>query len=152
HLVAYCSSSVSFFKISALNLVFCVTVVFGNVSLKCLPVSFNQAISAMPFFTTIFLFKRQAYKVVQSYRQDLYRRIYFVNKFDAMGRLSCSERDVIPVKANQLFEVEGAKSAIKGSRKSLHSDDFIFMDKATPMTDNDEASPMKRWRLCTVTS
>ncbi|XLR01582.1 hypothetical protein S83_067780, partial [Arachis hypogaea] len=54
-----------FFKISALNLVFCVTVVFGNVSLKCLPVSFNQAISAMPFFTTIFLFKRQAYKVVQ---------------------------------------------------------------------------------------
>ncbi|QHN79255.1 protein NRT1/ PTR FAMILY 7.1 [Arachis ipaensis] len=106
----------------------------------------------MPFFTTIFLFKRQAYKVVQSYRQDLYRRIYFVNKFDAMGRLSCSERDVIPVKANQLFEVEGAKSAIKGSRKSLHSDDFIFMDKATPMTDNDEASPMKRWRLCTVTS
>ncbi|XLT10614.1 hypothetical protein HN51_056407 [Arachis hypogaea] len=47
----------------------------------------------MPFFTTIFLFKRQAYKVVQR-----------------------------------------------------------FMDKATPMTDNDEASPMKRWRLCTVTS
>ncbi|XP_057732273.1 protein NRT1/ PTR FAMILY 7.1-like [Arachis stenosperma] len=71
---------------------------------------------------------------------------------DSIRELSCSESDVICAKATQLFEVEGAKSTIKGSRKILHSDDFIFMDKATPMTDNDEASPMKQWRLCTVTS
>jgi peptide/histidine transporter 3/4 len=32
--------------------------------------------------------------------------------------------DVIPAKADELYEVEGPESAIKGSRKILHSDDF----------------------------
>lgn len=59
-------SRVQFFKISALSLVFCVSVVFGNVSLRYLPVSFNQAIGATtPFFTAVFAylmtFKREAW-------------------------------------------------------------------------------------------
>nr|AFK46393.1 unknown [Lotus japonicus] len=56
----------NFFKISALSLIFCVSVVFGNISLRYLPVSFNQAIGATtPFFTAVFAyimtFKREAW-------------------------------------------------------------------------------------------
>jgi drug/metabolite transporter (DMT)-like permease len=41
-----------FYKISLLALIFCLTVVLGNVSLKFIPVSFNQAIGATtPAFT-----------------------------------------------------------------------------------------------------
>ncbi|EFN57667.1 hypothetical protein CHLNCDRAFT_20807 [Chlorella variabilis] len=41
-----------FYKISLLALIFCLTVVLGNVSLKFIPVSFNQAIGATtPVFT-----------------------------------------------------------------------------------------------------
>ncbi|KAE9598756.1 hypothetical protein Lal_00022399 [Lupinus albus] len=59
-------SKVQFLKISALSLIFCVSVVFGNVSLRYLPVSFNQAIGATtPFFTAVFAylmtFKREAW-------------------------------------------------------------------------------------------
>ncbi|KAL4425928.1 hypothetical protein ABPG75_009944 [Micractinium tetrahymenae] len=43
-----------FYKISLLALVFCLTVVLGNVSLKFIPVSFNQAIGATtPAFTAL---------------------------------------------------------------------------------------------------
>ncbi|WCJ20368.1 Nucleotide-sugar transporter family protein [Euphorbia peplus] len=46
-----------FLKISALGIVFCLSVVTGNVSLKYLPVSFNQAIGATtPFFTAVFAY------------------------------------------------------------------------------------------------
>lgn len=46
-----------FFKILALTLIFCFSVVCGNTSLKYIPVSFNQAIGATtPFFTAIFAF------------------------------------------------------------------------------------------------
>jgi drug/metabolite transporter (DMT)-like permease len=42
-------------KISVLALVFCFTVVGGNISLRFLPVSFNQAVGATtPFFTALF--------------------------------------------------------------------------------------------------
>ncbi|KAK4403343.1 putative sugar phosphate/phosphate translocator [Sesamum angolense] len=45
-------SRVQFMKISALSFIFCTSVVSGNISLKYLPVSFNQAIGATtPFFT-----------------------------------------------------------------------------------------------------
>mmetsp|Transcript_18219 Transcript_18219/g.39837 ORF Transcript_18219/g.39837 Transcript_18219/m.39837 type:complete len:387 (-) Transcript_18219:248-1408(-) len=48
-------SKQQFFKISALALVFCGSVVCGNISLRFLPVSFNQAVGATtPFFTAIF--------------------------------------------------------------------------------------------------
>ena len=44
-------------KISALSLVFCASVVSGNVSLRFIPVSFNQAIGATtPFFTAVFAY------------------------------------------------------------------------------------------------
>ncbi|KAG5028880.1 hypothetical protein JHK87_012394 [Glycine soja] len=43
--------------ISALSLIFCVSVVFGNISLCYLPMSFNQAIGAtMPFFIAVFAY------------------------------------------------------------------------------------------------
>ncbi|GMH04228.1 hypothetical protein Nepgr_006067 [Nepenthes gracilis] len=59
-------SRVQFIKISALSLIFCASVVSGNISLKYLPVSFNQAIGATtPFFTAVFAylmtFKREAW-------------------------------------------------------------------------------------------
>ncbi|KAK1426974.1 hypothetical protein QVD17_15656 [Tagetes erecta] len=50
-------SKVQFFKISALSLVFCASVVSGNVSLRYLPVSFTQAVGATtPFFTAVFAY------------------------------------------------------------------------------------------------
>jgi drug/metabolite transporter (DMT)-like permease len=42
-------------KVAALSAVFCASVVAGNVSLRYIPVSFNQAISATdPAFTALF--------------------------------------------------------------------------------------------------
>lgn len=38
-----------------LSVIFCFTIVLGNLSLKYIPVSFNQAVGATtPFFTAIF--------------------------------------------------------------------------------------------------
>lgn len=59
-------SWVQLWKISALSFVFCISVVFGNISLRYLPVSFNQAIGATtPFFTAVFAylitFRREAW-------------------------------------------------------------------------------------------
>ncbi|XP_076942289.1 putative sugar phosphate/phosphate translocator At3g11320 [Bidens hawaiensis] len=55
-----------FLKISVLSLVFCASVVSGNVSLRYLPVSFTQAVGATtPFFTAVFAYvmtvKREAW-------------------------------------------------------------------------------------------
>lgn len=50
-------SRVQFFKIAALSFIFCGSVVSGNISLRYLPVSFNQAIGATtPFFTAVFAY------------------------------------------------------------------------------------------------
>ncbi|XP_047307057.1 probable sugar phosphate/phosphate translocator At3g11320 [Impatiens glandulifera] len=50
-------SRVQFMKIAALSMVFCASVVSGNISLRFLPVSFNQAIGATtPFFTAVFAY------------------------------------------------------------------------------------------------
>lgn len=47
-------SRAQFYKISLLALIFCLTVVLGNVSLRFIPVSFNQAIGATtPAFTAL---------------------------------------------------------------------------------------------------
>ncbi|XP_022996210.1 probable sugar phosphate/phosphate translocator At3g11320 [Cucurbita maxima] len=59
-------SRIQFMKISALSFVFCISVVFGNISLRYLPVSFNQAVGATtPFFTAVFAYlmtmKREAW-------------------------------------------------------------------------------------------
>ncbi|KAK8956487.1 putative sugar phosphate/phosphate translocator [Platanthera guangdongensis] len=50
-------SRLQFVKIAALSLVFCGSVVSGNISLRYLPVSFNQAVGATtPFFTAVFAY------------------------------------------------------------------------------------------------
>lgn len=59
-------SRVQFTKISALSLIFCASVVGGNISLRYLPMSFTQAIGATtPFFTAVFAYlmtmKREAW-------------------------------------------------------------------------------------------
>jgi hypothetical protein len=47
-------------RVGVLSAVFCLTVVLGNVSLKYIPISFNQAIgSTTPFFTAVFAFLMQ---------------------------------------------------------------------------------------------
>ncbi|KAL3534396.1 hypothetical protein ACH5RR_002857 [Cinchona calisaya] len=55
-----------FLRIATLSIVFCASVVGGNISLKFLPVSFNQAVGATtPFFTALFAYlmtlKREAW-------------------------------------------------------------------------------------------
>ncbi|XP_028100905.1 UDP-URONIC ACID TRANSPORTER 1-like isoform X1 [Camellia sinensis] len=55
-----------FLRIATLSIVFCGSVVGGNISLSYLPVSFNQAVGATtPFFTAVFAylmtFKREAW-------------------------------------------------------------------------------------------
>ncbi|KAK6945258.1 Sugar phosphate transporter domain [Dillenia turbinata] len=55
-----------FLKIATLSIVFCGSVVGGNISLRYLPVSFNQAVGATtPFFTAMFAYlmtmKREAW-------------------------------------------------------------------------------------------
>ncbi|KAJ7979046.1 Protein NRT1/ PTR FAMILY 7.3 [Quillaja saponaria] len=59
--------------------------------------------------------------------------------------------DVVPASADELYEVEGSDSAIKGSRKILHSNEFEFLDKAATAIENDIYGPKNPWRLCTVT-
>lgn len=50
-------STAQLLKIAGLSVVFCFSVVCGNVSLRYLPVSFNQAIGATtPFFTAVFAY------------------------------------------------------------------------------------------------
>ncbi|KAK6941787.1 Sugar phosphate transporter domain [Dillenia turbinata] len=60
------TSRSQFLKIATLSIVFCGSVVGGNISLKYLPVSFNQAVGATtPFFTAMFAYlmtmKREAW-------------------------------------------------------------------------------------------
>ncbi|CAH1432176.1 unnamed protein product [Lactuca virosa] len=55
-----------FLRIATLSIVFCASVVGGNISLRFLPVSFNQAVGATtPFFTAMFAYlmtlKREAW-------------------------------------------------------------------------------------------
>ncbi|XP_020579597.1 probable sugar phosphate/phosphate translocator At3g11320 [Phalaenopsis equestris] len=59
-------SRLQFVKIAALSFIFCGSVVSGNISLRYLPVSFNQAVGATtPFFTAVFAYivtvKREAW-------------------------------------------------------------------------------------------
>ncbi|KAL5096089.1 hypothetical protein RYX36_000416 [Vicia faba] len=49
-----------------------------------------------------------------------------------------------------LYEVPGRKSAIKGSQKIAHTDDFRFLDKAALQLKQDGPNPTP-WNLCTVT-
>ncbi|KAF3319860.1 protein NRT1/ PTR FAMILY 6.1 isoform X3 [Carex littledalei] len=49
-----------------------------------------------------------------------------------------------------LYEVAGKRSAIKGSGKLEHTDDFRCLDKAALQLKEDRPEP-SRWRLCTIT-
>lgn len=44
---------------------------------------------------------------------------------------------VRPGNPEELYEVEGPESAIKGSRKIFHSSKFLFLDKAAVVTESD---------------
>ncbi|KAI4373697.1 hypothetical protein MLD38_011793 [Melastoma candidum] len=62
------------------------------------------------------------------------------------------KRDVIPANEEDLYELLGSDSAIKGSRKIRHSDKFRCLDKAATVTAADDKCPRTdAWRLCTVT-
>jgi len=52
-----------------------------------------------------------------------------------------------------LYEVAGAKSAVRGSAKIDHTDDFRWLDKAALQLEGDvlAAGEPDPWRLCTVT-
>ncbi|KAL6275238.1 hypothetical protein ACE6H2_018839 [Prunus campanulata] len=58
---------------------------------------------------------------------------------------------VVPASPENLYEVEGSESAIKGSRKILHSKEIMFLDKAATITEMDQSGPNNPWRVCTVT-
>ncbi|KAK9120252.1 hypothetical protein Scep_018345 [Stephania cephalantha] len=49
-----------------------------------------------------------------------------------------------------LYEVPGKRSAIKGSGKISHTDDFRWLDKAALQLKEDGVNPSP-WKLCTVT-
>ncbi|XP_021744657.1 protein NRT1/ PTR FAMILY 7.1-like [Chenopodium quinoa] len=52
---------------------------------------------------------------------------------------------------NELYEVGGSESAIKGTRKIVHSEYFGFLDKAAIITREDTSEPKNAWHICTVT-
>ncbi|XP_076908832.1 protein NRT1/ PTR FAMILY 8.3-like [Bidens hawaiensis] len=57
----------------------------------------------------------------------------------------------LPVDSTVLYETPDKLSAIKGSRKLVHTDELRFLDKAAVIENgsgNDDDDP---WRLCTVT-
>ncbi|KAI3928112.1 hypothetical protein MKW98_023713 [Papaver atlanticum] len=59
----------------------------------------------------------------------------------------------LPSNGDGLYEMEG-ESAIKGSRKILHSNEFGFLDRAATVNERDNLcgqNSINPWRLCTVT-
>ncbi|EFJ04754.1 hypothetical protein SELMODRAFT_138285 [Selaginella moellendorffii] len=59
-----------------------------------------------------------------------------------------------PSDSSLLYEVDFKGSAIQGSRKILHSDEFRYLDKAATEIDSDTVagtSEKNPWRLCTIT-
>jgi len=58
-----------------------------------------------------------------------------------------------PSDGDKLYELQNKESAISGSRKIGHSEEFRFLDKAATETEDDITSDQRNnpWRLCTVT-
>lgn len=58
-----------------------------------------------------------------------------------------------PSDGDKLYELQNKASAISGSRKIWHSEEFRFLDKAATETEDDITSNHRSnpWRLCTVT-
>ncbi|KAJ4808889.1 Protein NRT1/ PTR FAMILY 8.1 [Rhynchospora pubera] len=58
----------------------------------------------------------------------------------------------VPEDKSFLYELTDKESAIEGSRKLKHSNQFKFLDKACVETQDDkDVGPANAWRLCTVT-
>ncbi|OAY81503.1 protein NRT1/ PTR FAMILY 8.1-like [Ananas comosus] len=58
----------------------------------------------------------------------------------------------VPDDRSLLFEIADKESAIQGSRKLEHTDQFKFLDKACVETQEDKNKDLVNpWRLCTVT-
>lgn len=59
----------------------------------------------------------------------------------------------VPLDHSHLYEVQDRNSAIQGSRKLEHTDEFKCLDKAAIITDDDVRKDAfsNPWRLCTVT-
>ncbi|KAI7756917.1 hypothetical protein M8C21_016911 [Ambrosia artemisiifolia] len=59
----------------------------------------------------------------------------------------------LPIDASLLYETPDKLSAIKGSRKLVHTDELKFLDKAAvpSPTENSSGDYDDPWRLCTVT-
>ncbi|RVW16567.1 UDP-URONIC ACID TRANSPORTER 1 [Vitis vinifera] len=79
----------SVLKIATLSIVFCASVVGGNISLRYLPVSFNQAVGATtPFFTAVFAYlmtlKREAWVTYVALVPVVAGVVMQVGLFDAM--------------------------------------------------------------------
>ncbi|XP_004491684.1 protein NRT1/ PTR FAMILY 7.1-like isoform X1 [Cicer arietinum] len=91
-----------------------------------------------------FLAGSKKYRYVQAYGNPVIR---VIQVFVASVR----KWKVQPVKDGQLYEVEGLESAIKGSRKIMHTQKLSCLDKAATLTAKDGNDPENHWRLCTVT-
>ncbi|KAK9129589.1 hypothetical protein Sjap_010076 [Stephania japonica] len=65
--------------------------------------------------------------------------------------LSAGKKQKVSVLADgdELYELEGSESAIKGSRKIYHSDNFRVLDKAATLTEKEMTDPSKQntWKL-----
>ncbi|CAN0891132.1 Protein NRT1/ PTR FAMILY 7.1, partial [Linum grandiflorum] len=61
------------------------------------------------------------------------------------------KRKAPSVNPELLYEVEGTASAIKGSRKIKHSNEFESLDKAATIIEGENPAERHPWRLCTVT-
>ncbi|KAI3744222.1 hypothetical protein L1987_57299 [Smallanthus sonchifolius] len=59
----------------------------------------------------------------------------------------------VPVDSSLLFETPDKVSAIGGSRKIMHTDEFKYLDKAAVVsyTEHENGNYSTSWRLCTVT-
>ncbi|XP_038678473.1 protein NRT1/ PTR FAMILY 7.1-like [Tripterygium wilfordii] len=104
-------------------------------------VSLGSAVLAL----ALFLSGTRRYRYVKAYGNPLPRiaQVFVATamKWDV----------VVPSNSDELYEVEGPESAIKGSRKIIHCNEFAFLDKAATIIENDLAGPANPWRLCTVT-
>ncbi|XP_016505130.2 protein NRT1/ PTR FAMILY 7.1-like isoform X2 [Nicotiana tabacum] len=93
----------------------------------------------------IFLLGTPGYKYVKSFGNPLPR---VAQVFVAAVR----KWRVANVEGEELYEVDGSESSIKGTRKILHSNDFKKLDNAAIVTEEDRQRPaFNPWRLCTIT-
>ncbi|XP_047170740.1 protein NRT1/ PTR FAMILY 7.1-like [Vigna umbellata] len=103
-------------------------------------VSLGSAIIAFLLYLAGF----KKYRYVKAYGNPVIRVVQvFVSAFKKCKVQAGNEE--------QLYEVDGPESAIKGSRKIMHSNDFRFMDKAATITEKDRNDLKNHWRLCTIT-